>query len=359
MWNDTGITRRLQLALPIVQGPFGGGLSSVDLVAAVSGAGALGSFGAHHLEPDAILRVAADIRRRTPRPFALNLWIPFHDADAQAFTAAAYARFAAALAPHFDALGVPLPARPERYLPRFEDQLEVVLEARPAVFSFVFGHPPPDVLERCRAAGILTLGTATTVEEARVLEDAGVDAVVATGFEAGGHRVSFLRPAEESLTGTLALVPQVVDAVRVPVIAAGGIADGRGVAAALALGAQAAQLGTAFLACRESAASGPHRDALFSPAARRTALTRAFSGRLARGIENRFMTEFRAAGRQPAPYPIQNWLMAQLKPAAVTQGRTDLIALWCGQSAALLRHRDAGGLIAQLARDAAACVAGL
>lgn len=230
-----------------------------------------------------------------------------------------------------------------------------MLQARPAVLSFVFGVPSPDLLAHCRALGIVTIGAATTVAEAQALDAAGIDMIVATGCEAGGHRVSFLAPAEQVLTGTLALVPQVVDAVRGPVIAAGGIADGRGVAAAMMLGAAGAQLGTAFLACEESAADGLHRQALFSPAAADTALTRTFSGRLARGMRNRLLRE--GTTLTPAPYPAQNWLMGELKRAAFAAGRSDLGSLWCGQAAPLLRHRHAANLFADLVAQSEACLA--
>src|SRR5207253_8858692 len=170
---------------------------------------------------------------------------------------------------------------------RFEDQARVLLDANVPVFSFIFGIPPKEILDECRVKGIVTIGTATTPDEAAALEEAGVDAIVASGFEARGHRGSFLRPAEDSLTGTLSLVPQIRDIVDVPVIAAGGIGDARGVIAALALGAEAVQIGTAFLACDESGASRLHREALRGPDAGHTGLTRGFTGRLARGIRNR------------------------------------------------------------------------
>jgi nitronate monooxygenase len=218
----------------------------------------------------------------------------------------------------------------------------------------VFGIPEARVLDRCRELGILTLGAATTVDEATALEKAGVDAVVASGFEAGGHRISFLRPAEESLNGTLALIPQVVDAVDIPVVAAGGIADGRGIAATLCLGAQAAQIGTAFLACDESAAGDVHRRALHSSDAKYTALTRAFTGRLARGIRNHFVDATRSIERHVPQYPVQAWLTAHLKEAAMTQGRSDLMSLWSGQSAGLIRHNKARALMSQLVSDTSA-----
>ena len=348
MWNDTAFTRRLGLRLPIVQGPFGGGLSSVALVAAVSEAGGLGSFGVHHLDAAGIEATAAAIRGQTGRPFALNLWIPLERETTGPLGAAAFEQNRQRLKPYFDELELALPELPGQFWPDYDRQVEAVLAARPAVFSFVYGIPAADVLRRCRELGILTLGAATTVREAMALEAAGVDLIVATGFEAGGHRVSFLAPAEESLTGSFALIPQVVDAVSVPVVAAGGIADGRGIAAAFALGAQAVQIGTAFLACAESNAGDLHRGKLFSPDARHTGLTRAFSGRLARGIRNRFMDEMDAQQAALPPYPYQNWFTAQLKQAAIAQGRDDLMSLWAGQAAPLLRHRSARELLQAL-----------
>ncbi|GGY80439.1 NAD(P)H-dependent flavin oxidoreductase [Pseudoduganella plicata] len=354
MWKDTEVTRRLGLAAPIVQGPFGGGISSVELVVAVSESGGLGSFGVHHLGAAGIRDVAGRIRARTSRPFALNLWIPLDDADDPRIDDAQFARNAALLQPYFTELGLAMPPRPERFAPRYAEQIEAVLAARPAVFSFVFGIASPEVLARCRELGIVTLGAATTVDEAIALEKAGVDMVVATGSEAGGHRVSFLRGADESLSGTFSLVPQVADAVRIPVIAAGGIADARGIAAALTLGAHAVQIGTAFLACEESNANPAHRGLLFSPDARHTGLTRVFSGRLARGIENRLMRELQPHADRLPGYPVQNWFMGALKKAAAEQERGDLMSLWCGQSAALLRHRDARSLMTALVNETSA-----
>jgi nitronate monooxygenase len=351
VWRESVVAARLGLRHPIIQGPFGGGLSSVDLVVAVSEAGGLGSFGVHHLDGPGIAAVAADIRTRTSRPFALNLWLPFEDSEEPVIDDADYARFRSVLAPFYEELGVEPPPRPARFAPPFEEQIETLLAVRPAVFSFVFGVPSEAVLARCRELGIATLGTATTAEEAVLLESAGVDFIVATGFEAGGHRVSFLRAPEECLTGTLALVPQVVDAVQVPVIAAGGIADARGIAAALALGAQAVQIGTAFLACRESNAPELHRQLLFGHESRRTGLTRAFSGRLARGMVNRLMQAFEGRSNAIAPYPAQSWLTGAMKSAAVAASRSDLMSLWAGQAAPLLHHRSAGTLYQALVAE--------
>ena len=351
MWKSTEVTRRLKLQAPVVQGPFGSGLSAVDLVIAVSEGGGLGSFGVHHLDGAGMRAIDAQIRARTPRNFALNLWIPLRDSDDPQMTDAQWKGAVELLRPYFEELRVPLPARPERFGPHYPEQIETLLELRPPVFSFVFGVPSADVLERCRSAGIATLGAATTAAEAKLLEDAGVDMIVASGFEAGGHRVSFLHAPEECLTGTMALIPQVVDTVRVPVIAAGGIADGRGIAAALKLGASAAQIGTAFLACEESNASPLHRAKLFSADAQRTTLTRAFTGRLARSIHNDFIDALKGKEQILAPYPVQAWLTAQLRSAALAGNRADRMSLWSGQGAPLLRHRRAADLLRSLVAE--------
>lgn len=353
MWQDTRLTRRLGLKFPIIQGPFGSGISSVDLVASACNSGALGSFGVHHLDAQGIRNVALDIRARTDRPFALNLWIPMQG-EASEVTEDDFQAALAPLKSIYAELDQLLPQRPRRLLPRYEEQIEALLEARPAVFSFVYGVPTPEVLQACRERNIITFGTATTPEEATLLADSGVDMIVATGFEAGGHRVSFLRPAEDCLTGTLALIPQVVDAVKIPVIAAGGIADGRGIAAAMMLGAQGVQIGTAFLACEESAASELHRALLHEVQPTQTALTRAFTGRLARGIRNGLIEEIAKSGEPIAPYPLRAWLFGQLKQAALRSNNTHRMALWCGQSAPLLKHRRAHELIDGLVAETTA-----
>ncbi|MFJ6027777.1 NAD(P)H-dependent flavin oxidoreductase [Pseudarthrobacter sp. NPDC092424] len=334
----------LGIGLPVVLGPFGG-VSSVRLTAAVSDGGGLGSFGLYGYDGDAIRRTAAELRAATGRPFALNLWIPT-GSETTSLPRAGFDRYAAALKPFFDELGLPLPQPPARFMADYAEQVEATLEARPAVVSFVFGVPSAEVVEAAHRQGTRIVGTATTVAEAVALEAGGVDAVVASGAESGGHRVSFLAPAEESLVGTFALVPQIADAIRIPVIAAGGVGDRRGVAAALALGADGVQVGTAFLATSESAAVPAYRDMLHSPAAAHTVLTRALSGRLARGIPNRVTRSI--AGDQIAPFPVQNWLTGRFRPEAAAQGNTDLMSLWAGQAAPLVRYRSAADVLAEL-----------
>jgi len=330
---------------PIVLGPFGG-LSSIELTATVSELGGLGSYGLYGYDADRIRETGAALRAATGGPFALNLWLPLTtDAAAEP---GAFERAVASARPFFDELGMPVPtAPPEQFLPSFEEQWEAVLEVRPAVASFVFGVPPAHVVESARERGIRLLGTATTVDEAIALQAGGIDAIVATGLEAGGHRVAFLREAEQALVGSISLIPQVVDAIDVPVIAAGGIADRRGVAAALALGAAGAQVGTAFLRTRQSATTDAHREAMAATAAEDTVLTRVMSGRLARGASNRAVRELAAAGAA-APFPMQNWITGRFRAEAVRVGRGDLQALWMGQSARLAVREDAGEVFAEL-----------
>ncbi|WP_437564143.1 NAD(P)H-dependent flavin oxidoreductase [Sorangium sp. So ce542] len=358
MWTDTRLTRQLGLRLPIIQGPFGGGLSTTALAAAVSNAGGLGSFGAHALTPSQIGDLILELRRLTPHPFAVNLWVP-QPGEPTTIDPAELERHVARLRPMLRQLDLPDPEVPSAFAPRFEEQVEAALEARPQALSFVMGVPPAPVIEGAKARGIAVIGTATTVDEAVALDHAGVDIIVASGSDAGGHRGAFLRPVRESLVGTLSLVPQVVDAVRAPVVAAGGIADGRGVAAALALGASGVQVGTAFLACEESGASAGHRGALASPRARTTVLTRVFSGRTARGIPNAFVEALTPHEHEIPEYPVQNWLTQPIRRAAAAAGREDTLSLWAGQSAALARPRPAAELVAALVEQAEQVIRGL
>src|SRR3984893_17980247 len=328
-WNQNRLTAKLGIEYPLIQGPLGG-LSSQRLTAAVSNFGGLGSFGAHGLAPEAIKDVIALIRSLTSKPFAMNLWVSMEDAGARTSDGNAFNRSLAPLTDHIAALGVPRPEyKPYPWI-RFEDQARVLLDEKVPVVSFIYGIPPREILEECQAKHIVTIGTATTTEEGAALQEAGVDAIVASGFEAGGHRGSFLRSAEDSLTGTLSLVPQITDKVKVPVIAAGGIADARGVIAALALGAEGVQMGTVFLACEESGASFLHRQALRGKKAGHTALTKGFTGRLARGIHNRLLQELNQDGTAILPYPLQRSLVRNLAIPAEPAGRSDLAPPWAG-----------------------------
>jgi nitronate monooxygenase len=259
------------------------------------------------------------------------------------------------LAPYAAELGLPRPTAPATFAADFEEQVDVVATEGVPVFSVTFGVPPAATTERLHASGAVVGATATTVAEARTLAAAGVDFVCAQGSEAGGHRGSFGTGAADDLIGLVALVPQVCDAVDVPVVAAGGIADGRGIAAALVLGACAAQLGTAFLLSPEAGTSPPYRDAVRAAAPEATTVTRAFSGRRARGVDNRFAREL--AGRDDLPpYPVLNALTSPLRRAAAEQGRAEFLSLWAGQAVGLARELPAGELVTRLADEARAAL---
>ncbi|WP_431198293.1 NAD(P)H-dependent flavin oxidoreductase [Leifsonia xyli] len=254
----------------------------------------------------------------------------------------------AALRPLFEAAGVEPPSWPVQPLPSFDAQLEAALAAEPAALSFVFGVPPADVIEAAHRRGIRVIGAATTVPEASALADGGVDAIVASGLEAAGHRPSFLDEPERGLVGGLALIPQVVDAVDLPVIAAGGIADRRGVAAAFALGASGVQVGSAFLATRQSAAAAVHRERIRTAEAHETMLTRAMSGRAARGLPNGAVRTIEQGGVR-ASFPLQNILTGVFRRRAAELGDPELLSLWMGQAAGLARFDAAAEVFAELA----------
>lgn len=345
----TAATKLLGIDVPVILAPMGGGPATPALVAAVSAAGGLGSLAGGYLTPDRLRDEIRAVRGATPRPFAVNLFAPPPEPTAP--DAGQVEEAVRRLAPY--RLEVGLPARPE---PRpnpfdFDDQVSVVIDERVPVFSFTFGLLPGGTLERLHGAGCTVVGTGTTVEEAIALTGAGVDAVCAQGAEAGAHRGTFLGPPERAVVGTMALVPQVCDAVPVPVIAAGGIMDGRGVAAALALGAGAAQLGTAFLRCPEAGTSPAWRRALAGATETSTALTSAVTGRMARGIENRLMREL--AGATVPPYPVMHTLTSELRRAAAEQGETELMSLWCGQGVRLGTELPAADLLRRIAEDLA------
>jgi nitronate monooxygenase len=346
---------RLGVEYPILLAPMAGGPSTPELAAAVSNAGGLGSFAGGYLAPEAIRDAIRRIRALTSRPFAVNLLAPAPaglspSADDVDRARRAVAQFRAEV-------GLP-EAGPPGPLPSFEEELRVIIEERVAAFSFTFGALSPADVAALGRSGALVMGTATSVREARALEAAGCQALIAQGGEAGGHRGTFLGPPERGLAGTLALLPQIVDAVTVPVVAAGGIMDGRGIAAAFALGAQAASLGTAFLACPESGAARAYKDALLVRADDDpTTLTRAFSGRLARGLRNRF-TEAMATA-PILPFPLQNALTADLRREAGKAGKADLLSLWAGQGAPLARARPAAELVRDLVRETEETVARL
>jgi nitronate monooxygenase len=349
LMNNNALLKLLNIEHPIIQGPLGGGPSTPELTAAVSNAGGLGSLGAAYLTPEQITDTLRRIRALTSRPFNVNLfaggWNTREDCDA--------APMLELLNEVHKKLGIPPPTAPTPAPDPFPAQLEAVLNARPPIFSFTFGVPDPDTIFSLKARGITIVGTATTVEEARRLEQAGVDAVVAQGAEAAAHRGTFLDSFESSMVPTLDLVRATAKAVRVPVIATGGIMDGRDINAAIEAGAAAAQLGTAFLACPESGASDVYKRAILAAKEDTTVITRAFSGRPARGLRNAFMAS--VDGHEIIlPYPLQNALTRPMRTAAAQQGLPDYLSLWAGQGVARARAMPAGDLVAELVREMAA-----
>jgi nitronate monooxygenase len=350
MWYKTKATELMGIEYPILQGPFGGGLSTPELVSTVSNAGGLGGYGAYSISPQEIYEVDKRIKELTNKPYNLNLWVSDTDVKDGGLSDEHFERTKALFKPYFDEVGVELPPKPD-FKTRFENQVQVILDVKPKVFSFVFGIPSPDILEEARKRGIVLVGNATTLDEAIALENAGVDAIVASGFEAGGHRPSFLESAELSTTGSFVLTQLIREKVKLPVIAAGGIANGKGIAAAFALGADAVQIGTAFLATEESGALQEHRAALFSDAAKQTILTRAYTGRLGRGISTSLAKEVRGKEQDLLPFPLQTAFMSSLRKVALTQNKHEMVLFWGGQIAPILKHRKATELIRNLIEE--------
>lgn len=349
----TDLLKQIGVELPIIQAPMAG-TSTPQLAAAVTNAGGLGSIAVGAVDAVAAREMIAAVRRQTSGPFNVNL---FCHRPARA-DPAREAAWLAALAPEFARYDARVPDRLGEVYTSFladPDMLAVLLEARPAVISFHFGLPPQPTIDRLKAAGSLLVSTATSLPEAEAAVAAGIDAVVAQGWEAGGHRGVFDPEADDAQLGVAALTRLLVQRLPVPVIAAGGLMDGAGVAAALALGAQAAQLGTAFIGCPESSADRHHREALFSPAAAATEMTALISGRPARCLPNSFTRlKAGAAGRALRPdYPIVYDAGKALAAAAKAKGDGSYGAQWAGQGAPLARALPAAELMAALARELA------
>ncbi|CAO3350980.1 NAD(P)H-dependent flavin oxidoreductase [Azospirillum melinis] len=348
MPSFTKSLERLGLRSPVIQAPMAGGGDTPALVAAVNEAGGLGFVGAAYLTGEQIAERALAIRQRTALPFGINLFAPTPAPGPAPMMAEAMAR----LRPFHAELGLPEAAEPVYGGDAFDRQFTALLDSGAAFYSVTFGLPPADSVAAAKARGMRVLGTATTVAEAVALEQAGVDGVIAQGSEAGGHRGSFIGDPAANLVGTMALVPQVADAVGVPVIASGGIMDGRGIAAALALGATAVQMGTVFLTTGEAGIPEAHKAAILAAREDQTSITRAFSGRPARGIVNRFMetVEDPRAPEAVLPFPLQNALTRPLRTAAGKAGRAEFLSLWAGQGLTLAQRRPAGELVADLLR---------
>ncbi|MFZ6751139.1 NAD(P)H-dependent flavin oxidoreductase [Undibacterium sp. Ren11W] len=332
---------------PIIQAPMAGGITTPELVAAVSNAGGLGSLAAPLLAPLAIIEQAEHIRRLTDKPFAINLFV-------QSKPHIDYAEVAAAkllLQPVLAELNIDDLATPTRWCQDFEEQLDALIIARPAVASFTFDVLHASQIQRLHEAGILVVGTATNLPEAIVWQAMGADAVCLQGVEAGGHRGTFIGAQEASTLGALALLAQCRPQLQVPLILAGGIMDGGQIAAALAAGAQAVQMGTAFLTVKESGIAAAYKQRLLQANTDSTRQTRAISGRLARGLDNKFMALMAAVEAQVPAYPIQNALTSSIRAQAGKLNNTELMSLWAGQGVAKVRDLSVRDLMAALVAE--------
>lgn len=344
---STAFSEKLGLRLPLIAAPMAGGPTTPELVVACSSAGALGSFGFAYTQPDEMKRQAALVRARTDRPFGVNLFVapPIATIDP-----AAQKKALDALAGYYKELGLPAPEPVKApYAPDLDAQLAAVEEIKPAVFTVHLGALKRGQVKRFQSKGTLVGGSANCVAEAKGLQAAGFDFVIAQGGEAGGHRGSYLRDPYTSLTGTLALVRLIVEAVELPVVAAGGIMDGAGIAAVLALGAECAQMGTAFIPSTESGAAQVHKDLLVKLTEDESALTEKFSGKPSRGLVNRFMREM--ASSPQLAFPAQGVATGKLRQAAAKAGNPDFLNLWAGQAAPLSRAMPAAQLVDALENE--------
>jgi nitronate monooxygenase len=332
----TKVTELFKIKHPIIQAPMAGGITTSKLVSAVSNAGGLGMIGAGYLSPTQLREQIRDIKKQTSNVFGVNLFVPgVYSIDEKAIDSANKL-----LAPIRQMLSIPTPntVSYDDSGKVFEEQVQVLLEEEVAVCSFTFGLPSSSIIDEMKRQQIQLIGTATNVQEAISCEKAGMDAIVVQGSEAGGHRGTFNDNYEGSLIGLMSLIPQVRDHVQVPIIAAGGIMDGRGLLASIHLGAEAVQMGTAFLTTIESGAHPIHKKAILVATEEETVVTRSFSGKPARGLKNRYIEELQPFESDLPDFPIQNTLTQDIRKAATNQENAHFMSLWSGQSPRLARE---------------------
>ncbi|WP_331713694.1 NAD(P)H-dependent flavin oxidoreductase [Lentibacillus sp. JNUCC-1] len=349
---SNGLTERLHIQYPVIQAPMAGGVTTTELITEVVRSGGLGMIGAGYMAPEQIRNQIKDIKSVVSGGFGINLFVP------NEFTISGEVIDIArdTLQPFYDELN--MPADNQVTIPDYEsathtflEQLKVTIEEKVPVCSFTFGIPAEKIIAELKEHGIITMGTATTVNEAIAIENSGMDAVVVQGSEAGGHRGHFLEGHEKSQIGLMSLIPQVVDHVTIPVIAAGGVMDGRGLTASMCLGAQAVQMGTAFLTCAESGAKPLHKEAILQAQEDQTVLTRAFSGKWARGIHNVFIEKMADQQACLPEFPVQNALTKPLRKASAQQGKSDFMSLWSGQTPRLARSQTVASLFEKLIKQ--------
>lgn len=347
MWYQTAVTEKCGIQYPIIQAGMAGSTTPA-LVAAVSEMGGLGTIGAGYMTPEQLDKEIQEVKRLTSQPFAVNLFVP----ESYDYTDEAVNAMNRHLKPYRDALSLDTPKPGAHDKATFVRLIDVVIEQQVPVCSFTFGIPSATEMSRLQSNGVTVIGSATTVAEAQALEQAGIDMIVAQGSEAGGHRAAFQQNGLESLVGTMALVPQMADNVDVPVIAAGGIMDGRGWLASHVLGAAGIQLGTAFLTSQESGAKPVHREAILNSVETDTVVTDVLSGKAARGLRNSIIDDLEGIKHQVLPYPIQNDLTKQIRATAAKNGQAAWTHVWSGQGTRLSRDTDVKNLIDQLITEA-------
>jgi nitronate monooxygenase len=347
MW-DNELTRLLNIEYPIIQAPMAGGVTSPDLIAAVSNSGGLGMMGAGYMAPGQIREQIRQIRQLTDKPFGINLFVPTnYTIDREKINLVKHSMKHIMEKLKYQSEDIEIPSFEEN-IDNFKEQINIIIDEKVPICTFTFGIPSADVINQLKNHSIIVIGTATTVEEAILNEKAEMDAVVLQGSEAGGHRGTFKKSIQESLIGLISLIPQASDHVHIPLIAAGGIMDGRGVMAAKCLGAKGFQFGTAFLTCVESGANQVYKDAILHSTEDQTVLTTAFSGKIARGIKNTFITEMEKVKEDIPVYPIQNELTKGIRKAAGTLKNQEYMSLWSGQSPRLAKSSTAKELIEQI-----------
>ncbi|MGJ7913275.1 NAD(P)H-dependent flavin oxidoreductase [Neobacillus sp. LXY-1] len=350
MWKNN-FTKLLGIEFPLIQAPMAGGVTTPELVAAVSNAGGLGMLGAGYLSSPQLRMQIKEIKARTDKNFGVNLFVPSsykQNPEKLNETKQLLSQLIAELDVEQPPFHLPTY---EEELQIFIEQVDILIEENIPICSFTFGIPPKDLGTKLKDHSSILIGTATTVNEAILNEEAGMDAVVMQGMEAGGHRGTFLIEDQNSLIGLMSLIPQAADHIAIPIIAAGGIMDGRGFVAARCLGASAVQMGTAFLVCEESGANLQHKEAILHANEDQVVLTKAFSGKLARGVKNQFIEKIQHYEANLPDYPLQNELTKAIRKAAVQCGNTEFMSLWSGQSPRLAQVRTVQELFDTLCKE--------
>lgn len=355
MWPHSALTKKLNIRLPLIQAPMAGGITSTTLIANVSNAGALGSLGGAYLSASDLQKAIQEIRKQTQYPFAVNLFIP-QTFEANNTQIEAMQKIIQNLCPE---LNLKIPEIKPPYIPSFEDQFETILQEKIPIFSFTFGCLSAKQIARCKQQHIILIGTATSLVEAQILEQQGIDIIVAQGCEAGGHRGTFQHNKTDERLGISPLLQQLVQQIKFPVVASGGIMNASDIVAAINQGATGVQMGSAFLCCTGSLIDNAYKQLLLTAKQDDTVLTRAFSGRIARGLRNLFIDRMAVYEKDILPFPIQNAITGPMRLQAKKQANTNFMSLWAGQRAFLCQAISEQQLIETLDQEVTALLKGL